>query len=155
MTKYVKGVAELRRSFNDLKRHLAVPLNQAGREALRVTLAEARRTAPVDDGDLKKALAIRRDDQNSTPLNPKFKLGVRSDYRGVAGRRPIRYAHLVEFGVMPHTLHGGAQHPGTSPRPFMRQAFEATKKEVINRVGRYLGPAIERRAARLAAKKAR
>jgi HK97 gp10 family phage protein len=152
MAKFVRGTAELRRSFNDLKRHLAVPLNQAGRESLRVTLAEARRNAPVDDGDLKKALAIRRDDANSTPLAPKFKVGVRSDYRGVAGRRPIRYAHLIEFGVSPHPLKGGAQHPGTRANPFMRQAFEATKKEVIARVGKYLGPAIERRAARLAKK---
>lgn len=43
-------------------------------------------------------------------------------------------AHLIEFGTAPRTNGGkfaGSQHPGTSPDPFLRPAWENGKKEVI------------------------
>lgn len=56
-----------------------------------------------------------------------------------AGDRSVRYAHLVEFGTAPHTLGGifaGAQHPGTTARPFFFPAYRALRRRVKSRITR-------------------
>lgn len=48
--------------------------------------------------------------------------------------RARKLAHLVEFGTAPHfqqNFKGGFHHPGSSPRPFFRPAFESTKDDVM------------------------
>jgi HK97 gp10 family phage protein len=78
-------------------------------------------------------------------------VGPRPGFRTVVGRfvgsvgvrnkpkNPVKYAHLVEFGTAPHTIiakrakalavgsgfRRRVNHPGTSPRPFMRPAFDS------------------------------
>ncbi|WP_112312253.1 HK97-gp10 family putative phage morphogenesis protein [Pseudogemmobacter bohemicus] len=48
------------------------------------------------------------------------------------------HAHLVEFGTAPHKNKGkfaGSDHPGTSPKPFMRPAFEAGTNKLLIDLG--------------------
>jgi HK97 gp10 family phage protein len=88
---------------------------------------------------------------------------------------PVKYAHLVEFGTQPHRIsqgsvlartfksgrkqkavdNGGAMHPGTPPRPFMRPALESNAKYVVGKLSKEIGAGLERELARLAKKQAR
>ena len=48
-----------------------------------------------------------------------------------------RHGHLVEFGTKPHINKGrfpGSLHPGTSPRPFMRPAWDQDKDAMLERL---------------------
>ena len=51
------------------------------------------------------------------------------------------YAHMVEFGTRPHSVSkkgkGDPTHPGTSPRPFMRPAFDSQAHNAIIAAGEY------------------
>jgi hypothetical protein len=67
---------------------------------------------------------------------------IRKYVLGFKRGKPMRIAHLIEFGTQPHSLKRGASvrkgifvgqppmHPGDPPEPFMRPAFEATKDRV-------------------------
>lgn len=59
---------------------------------------------------------------------------------GVTGAANV-YAHLVEFGTA-----------DTSPQPFMRPAWEATKDAVLNSIGAFVGKQLDKAAARARAK---
>lgn len=64
-----------------------------------------------------------------SPLHVEFWLTFR--------RRARKIAHLVEFGTAPHYQpRRGILHPGARPKPFFRPAYESTKDEVIEGVGR-------------------
>lgn len=68
------------------------------------------------------------------------------------------HAHMVEFGTAPHINGGkfaGSQHPGTSPQPFVRPAWDATKDEVLRRISDELRAQIMKAAARQAKRRAR
>lgn len=56
----------------------------------------------------------------------------------ISFRKRARFiAHLVEYGTAPHAQpNRGIIHPGARPFPFFRPAFEATKNEVVDAVGR-------------------
>lgn len=66
------------------------------------------------------------------------------------------YARFVEFGTAPHINGGrfsGTQHPGTSPQPFMRPAWDAGQQGVLDRVGQEMWSEISKAAARAAKRK--
>lgn len=75
-----------------------------------------------------------------------------------------RHGHLVEFGTAPHLNKGkfaGTRHPGTSPQPFMRPAFDEDGDALLDRLGKLLWEEVakaigraERKAAKDAAKAA-
>lgn len=125
--------------------------NQASRKALKPQLdaAKANLKAGGSDGSggLRKALRIRRDPK-SPPNRPVHYVGPTKAYPG------YRVGHLLEFGVTPHLI-GGWMHPGHTPRPFLTPAFEQTQQLVFEILGQEIGPAIERRAAVLAARQAK
>ena len=51
--------------------------------------------------------------------------------------RGRKLAHLVEYGTAPHWQpNRGIMHPGARPYPFARPAFEDTKQEVVDMVGK-------------------
>lgn len=51
--------------------------------------------------------------------------------------RAKKLAHLVEFGTAPHWQpRRMIMHPGARAKPFFRPAFEATKEEVVDDVGK-------------------
>ena len=122
-----------------------VPLNEASRKAMAPLLAATRANAPVDEGALKRSLAIKR--ARSSKLKPVHLVGPRADYQR-GGDRPVRYAHIVEWGRAGNADGKGGM-PGTR---FMTRAFEATSATVLEILERELPAAIERRIAKIAAR---
>ena len=52
-------------------------------------------------------------------------------------KRARKIAHLVEFGTAPHAQpRRGIMHPGASPKPFFRPAFDSTASATLVRLGR-------------------
>lgn len=134
----LQGLREIDRALVRMERGLAKRIMRkalgAGARHIR---NEARSHAPRDTGLLRKAIWAR------VKVNRRFgaiaRIGIRNDIEGTGDdgrlRRPIKYAHLVEFGtssfVQPKKLHvnsnqkhlgGPIQQPARSPQPFMRKA---------------------------------
>jgi HK97 gp10 family phage protein len=149
----VTGGKETARNFRQLAMFISVPLNAASRFALQPTLKAARRNVRSLDledttGALAASLTIKRDPK-SHKVNPVHKVGPGADFER-NGRKPVRYAHLVEFGTAPRSKPGrGSTHPGAAPKPFLTPAFHSTKQEVVKRFGERYGPEMEKRAAKL------
>lgn len=103
-------------------------------------------------------------------------IGPRSSFRGrkvtaireaggkaVKRRDPVNYAHLVEFGTSAHWIRAKKQgylafagvvtkavkHPGAQPRPFMRPAFEASKRLALAKMISSIRSGLRREAAKL------
>ena len=154
MTMKVKGAKETARNFRALARFVSVPLNATSRFALQPTLSAARsnvRSLPLDEstGALAKSLTIKRDPRSSK-VSPRHQVGPSADAGKGAGRRPVRYAHLVEFGTAPRAQ-GNGFHPGFAPKPFLTPAFFSTRDDVVRRFGSRMGQEMEKRAAKLGA----
>lgn len=151
----VKGAKETARNFRQLAQFVSVPLNATSRFALQPTLSTARqnvRSLPLDDstGALAASLTIKRLPRSSK-VNPVHQVGPSAD-AGRGGRRPVRYAHLLEFGTAPHFQpNRGSMHPGAAPKPFLTPAYLSTRNEVVDRFGKRIGQEMEKRAAKLGA----
>lgn len=124
----LKGARDLDAALRRLPERTAARVTgnavAAGARAIR---DEAKARVPVETGELRDAIVVRR-------------------ARGRAGQvfvgflKPTsRRAHLTEFGTSK-----------ASARPFMRPAFAAKTAEALRRIGRVLGRGIEREAAKLA-----
>lgn len=150
MVARVTGHRETARAFRELARLVAGPGNQASKRALEPMLEEAKanldRNRSVHTGKLKKALTIKREPR-APKTKPTYRIGATSE-SGQSGT-----VHLVEFGTAPHKI-GSVEHPGAQPKPFMRPAYETKKAEAVDIFNREFGPAVEKQAAKLAAKKA-
>lgn len=48
--------------------------------------------------------------------------------------KPHKIAHLIEFGTDPHEMPWGWYHPGTSPQPFLRPAWDVGKEPAYQKV---------------------
>lgn len=151
----VRGAKETARALRSLADAVAVPLNAASRFALQPTLSAARnkvKSIPFDEGTgaLAASLTIKR--KRSPKIAPVHQVGPDSGFEK-GGRKPVKYAHLVEFGTAPHFQpKRGVQHPGAKPTPFMGPAYLQTREEVVKRFGARIGPEMEKRAARLKAR---
>jgi len=91
--------------------------------------AQAVRNAPVDTGRLRKGIRASR-------IGPMaYQVGVSRD--------EVPYAEVVEFGSSSHSIESPVflrgkirdwryikSHPGTSPQPFLRPAFDSEKNKV-------------------------
>ena len=139
------GASDVARALNVLGRSLGAPINAASRKALRPMLAAAKRKAPKDEGDLRRSLIIKADGR-APKSKPRFVVGPSKSYVGADGDKPVKYAHVVEFGSA----------DGSKPAArFMSSAFEETKDDVLKILGDEIGPQIEKAAARKLARKAR
>lgn len=135
----ITGADDLARALASLEGSVTAPINAAARKALQPMLKAARAAAPVDDGDLKKSLTIKK--AKSPKSKPKHVVGPAANFVGKDGAKPVRYAHIVEFGPA----------DGSSPGArFLSGAFEETASQVIDELGKALGPEIEKAAARRA-----
>lgn len=145
------GVRSTKAAFRQLQSGLTVPINEASRKALRPVLREAKANlkanGSVESGELLSLMTIKRDPE--APKNrPTHVVGPDSKKSG-----HYRVAHLVELGTAPHFQPElNKMHPGAAAKPFLRPAFEEKKDEAIKMFGETIGPAIEKRAARLAKK---
>lgn len=82
--------------------------------------------SPRKGGHLDQGVAIRKK-ENKGQYEKTYWVGF--------VKRGQKLAHLVEFGTAPHfqpNFKGGFQHPGASPHPFFRPAFESTKQDVVD-----------------------
>ena len=156
----VRGDKETARALRALSQQVAVPLGATSRFALQPTLKAARANAkalPLKEstGTLAASLVIRQKPRTSK-LKPTFQVGPNAGFQRnteYGPRRPVKYAHLVEFGTAPHYQPGrGVVHPGSAPHPFMAPAYYSTRDQVVKRFGDKIGPEMEKRAAKLAAK---
>lgn len=159
----VRGDRETARALRALSQYVSTPLNATSRFALQPTLKAAKsnaRSIPFkeDTGTLEASLTIKKK-RGGSKLNPTTQVGPDSGFQRdtqYGSRRPVRYAHLIEFGTAPHYQPGrGVTHPGTRPHPFLTPAYFSTRDEVVKRFGEKIGPEMEKRAAKLAAKKAK
>lgn len=144
--RYVRGVSEARRALREVARYASFANQSAARDALGPTLAMAKDLVPEDEGALKKALVIRRH-RRSTQGKAIYRVGPRADARDEDGNPVYSYASLVEFGAF-------RKEGGLMPaQPYMRPAFDATKDVIVQGYKRLLGPALEKQARRLAARR--
>lgn len=155
----IRGDRETARALRELAKVVSVPLNATSRFALRPTLSAAKRNVAAlnlkdSTGALRESLTIKRVPRSSK-VNPTFRVGPNSGYQK-GDRRPVKYAHLIEFGTAPHYQpERGVTHPGSQPKPFMMPAYLSTREQVVKRFGDKIGPEMEKRAAKLNARAAR
>lgn len=141
----VTGGKEIAKAMRQVVPGLAVPLNEASRKALKPMLAATKQNAPVRSGALKRSLAIKK--ARSPKIRPVHLIGPRADYQE-GENRPVKYAHLVEFGRAPNADGKG----GAIGTRFMTRAFEATAQQVLRILETELPAAIERRIVKIAAR---
>jgi HK97 gp10 family phage protein len=122
-----------KKSLRNAVRAGAVPIRDA-----------ARRNCPIETsgkhpGALRKSIRIStsaREDDGATTATAKVK----------AGDKVAFYGHFVEYGTAPHseapsvkkalkfadgTFAAGAQHPGATPKPFMRPAADSEAANAV------------------------
>ena len=106
------------------------------RGGAKVVQAQAVQNVPVDSGDLRDSIKIRR------------RTNKRTGYINLlvsAGNKKAWYAHLVEFGTKAHIIKPRARkslviagllreivnHPGAKPRGFLRRAFDESASNAV------------------------
>lgn len=159
----VKGSRETAAALRELSKFVATPISAASRFALQPTLKTAKANARnIEEKErtntLANSLTIKQEARTSK-LNPTYQVGPDSSVEKQTQyglRRPVKYAHLLEFGTAPHYQPGrGVVHPGSRPEPFLTPAYFETRDQVVKRFGDKIGPEMEKRAAKLAAKQAK
>jgi HK97 gp10 family phage protein len=139
----VEGLSDLQEALRELPDATAKNvLRRVGRKVLEPIAEDARRLAPVDEGDLRDSIGV------STKLSRRqrgqHQKDGPDDVEIFAGAGPHPQAHLQEFG--------SEHHP---PQPFMRPAWEAGKDKLLEDVKAELWPEIVKATARQARKAAR
>lgn len=106
------------------------------RGGAKVVQARAVDNVPVDSGDLRDSIRIRR---RTNKKSGYINLNV------VAGNKKAWYAHIVEFGAKAHIIKPRARkslviaglmreivnHPGATPRGFLRRAFDESANNAV------------------------
>ena len=156
----VKGLAELQQYLNSLSPKLESNVIRGALRAAAKHIAEAaRKNAPVGEPS---ELAKRRYKVYAGALRDSIRVGARIDRRNGqvvayirAGGRIKKngaipfYAHFLEYGVRPHSLTKGGKgdnnHPGISPRPYMRPALDAEAKNAVIAAGEYIKKRLSRK----------
>lgn len=140
------GLDELERKLKGLGKAVAFKsLDKAANAAGTQIVRNARQAAPVDEGHLKKAIKKKAGKKGrhsaSTMVGVDKRYEVTEDGRKI---RPVRYAHLVEFGVGPHeistrgsgvlvddsfnVLGSTVNHPGQGAQPFLGPSITGANK---------------------------
>ncbi len=133
-------IANLRR----LATLIAPAANEASKRALEPTLAAAKENVTERSGLLRRSLILRRL-RDSAKTRPVYVVGV------APKSKARRYAHVVEFGRAANASGKGAM---PAQRPLTR-AYDATREGAVVIFNRIFGPAIEKSAARIAARNAK
>tara|TARA_R110000868_G_scaffold27661_22_gene104681 strand:+ start:1444 stop:1881 length:438 start_codon:yes stop_codon:yes gene_type:complete len=137
------GAKAIAGSFRRASGGLLTPISTASRKSLAPMLAAAKRNAPKDDGDLRRSLTIKKNSKSSK-ARPQHVVGPRADYVGKDGSKPVRYAHITEFGTADGTVQGTR---------WLTQAFEETSDDVLKSLAAGIAPEIEKHLARKAKRK--
>ena len=144
------GMVELAETLKEFPVKLEVQvMASALRGGAKVVQAQAVQNAPVDSGDLRDSIRIRRRTNKRTGF---LNLHV------VAGNKKAWYAHIIEFGAKAHEIRVSkkksmllsgilrevVQHPGVRPSGFMRRAFDQTASGAVEEVARLTKKGVER-----------
>ncbi len=113
-------------------------LQKAARAAARVVQKRTKALAPVKTGALRRAIRV------VTLKMPKGQAKVAVTVKSGKGeKRQAFYAQFIEFGTKKRAIgKQGAQHPGTTAKPFMRPAFDETEREQLDAMGATLAKEI-------------
>jgi hypothetical protein len=144
MARHVQGVETTKAAMRKIAGLVAPAANEAGKRSLEPQLAVTKENAPSRSGRLKKDLILRR--LRGTPkTRPVYAVGIRP------GSTAIRYAHVLEWGRAANASGAG----GMVGTRYFTRAFDATKENAIRIWGKTFGPALEKSAARIAARNAK
>ncbi len=147
MTVQLSGFRELEKALSELPKSTGkAVLRRVAKGALEPMADRARGMAPVDQGDLKNAIAVSEKRTKRVARINRFdkNTGLEMAMGPVSGGGVLNYATFAEFGTN-----------DTRARPFMRPAFDGGKDEALNYIIANLGKEIDRAATRLAKKNAR
>lgn len=123
----ITGAKEIVKELQNLEKKLAKKLiRQEMRKAIKITAEETKVQAPVDEGDLAKAVKVR----------------AAKGKRGTIGVRVV-----IDEKSFPDQFYGSFVEFGTSrqePNPFMRRAYDLTAQRVADTFTRGLWEAIKK-----------
>ncbi|MGY0779831.1 HK97-gp10 family putative phage morphogenesis protein [Azospirillum argentinense] len=139
----VIGGQRLRRRLRQLPSAIRKEICEVVEEGARAILEDAVQRAPAPGahpyatGELKSKLRYRL-----------TKDGLTARIGSWGKRRRAAHAHLVEFGVAPHTIampKGGViRHPGAPASPFLLPAFKLNRRRVGKAIAEAINRAIKR-----------
>jgi HK97 gp10 family phage protein len=151
----IKGLKELQAALNQLPREVQKrPLRAAVSAAAKVIQDEAKRRAPIDTGNLRKAVYRTRSRSGSGTGQETFLVAVKkgkAEYANTARNRRLNrvgkkyqtqgeayYWRFLEFGTAK-----------MAAKPFLRPAFENKKQMAVDVLKQKLGDAITKTAMKL------
>lgn len=139
------GFKELAEAMQALPQRVATnALRRSVAAGARVIRDEAKMRAPVDTGEMRRDIKIKRE-RVAAGLSARYSVFVLSGKASrIAGKarnvdKNSFYWRFIEFGTAK-----------MSAKPFMRPAFEAKKTEAVQKIADSLGEAIEHEAEALA-----
>jgi HK97 gp10 family phage protein len=147
----VKGLADLRRKLKALPQAAKDAATKSVTQGAQEIAAMQQRLAPVDQGDLKKSIAVTLPGGTTPPYSQPGGARVAGPFEAIitAGNSDVRYAHLVEYGAAPHIAGGifeGTPHPGAPAQPFFWPAYRALRKRARRRIATGIKKAIIKKA---------
>jgi HK97 gp10 family phage protein len=151
----IEGFKELEKNLLRLKTSTAkATVRRAMKKSLEPFVAEAKRQAPVDDGWLAESITIGTKLTKNQAREQRGQIDKNTTTVMYAGAG-ARHAHLIEFGTGPRYHNSGKYVGSVSPQPFMRPAWDATKRAVLMRFTEQMREEVAKSVARAARKAAR
>lgn len=154
----ITGQSEIAKALQGLPSRIAKNVAmQAMAEAVQPVVNAARLLAPVGEtGGLKRSIGFavrqyRRGRITYGVIGARRGFGVPDPSLKSGFTEPANYAHLVEDG---HAVAGNAL-AWVEPKPFLRPAWDANQRKVVENLSESLGAGIEAEAALIAQKHAK
>ena len=149
---HVSGLSELDKLLKELPAKIEGNIMRgAMRAGAKVFADRAKQMVPVKSGQLRDSIKV-----STRSKRGRVSATVR------AGGKKAFYAHMVEFGTARHLIKprkrkslffaGIARevvdHPGASPKPFMRPALDGGQVEAVNAAANYIRKRLAKEAAK-------
>lgn len=137
------GFTELRTALRKLPAEVEdIVLTQAVEAGGKIVHRDARAKVARESGALANSLRLVVTKSRRGSKEAKARIGIDKKYR-LRGRRPVRYAHLVEFGHVSSKGH-------VAPKPFLRPAVEANRGRIKAAMAAVLKQGIARATRKVA-----
>lgn len=147
----LKGANELARALKKLGPFAMQAMAPAVRKAAKLTAEAAAAKAPRDTGELAESIVFRKV-KSDVPGAVRYIVGPKK------GRKTSSIAFIVEFGVPAAVAGGrvpGAVIPPRRAQPFMRPAFDETKRKAVQVIGDETFKGVKRQVKRINTGKAK
>ena len=153
----VSGLIDLQKMLDTLPAKIEANVMRGGlRAGQKEFLAAAQENVPFQSGDLRNSLRIK---------TSKRKGKVTATL--TAGDKKAYYAHMVEFGTAQHFIKPKRRkslfiagifrdivdHPGSTPKPFMRPAFDVAQDRSIAAMAAYIRKRLNKELLKQSAEK--